>query len=109
MNRAPDYLPVLHEIESKYGSISRAPDAEVARVQKAAGIDVAPARRPSYERGRQWEAFLAELDTENLTSYEILKAARKDERLSDNHHITIGTIYHTLKKYGVKYKKMSEV
>jgi len=109
MNRASSYLPILHEIESKYGSISKAPESDVRRVQEAAGVVDEPDKRPMYERGQQWERFLTELETENLTSYEILMAARKDEELSKNHHITIGTVYHAMKKHGVKYKKMSEV
>ncbi|WP_024746606.1 hypothetical protein [Levilactobacillus namurensis] len=109
MNRAPNYLPILHEIEAKYGSISKAPESDVNRVQKAAGVVYEPNKKPLYERGRHWQAFFEGLDTTELTSYEILMAARKDENLSKNHHISIGTVYHVMKKYGIKYRKMSEV
>ncbi|PTM21528.1 hypothetical protein DA798_09545, partial [Lactobacillus sp. PFC-70] len=76
---------------------------------KAAGVTDEVSKRPMRERGDQWKQFLQELDTEEMTSYEILMAARKDERLSKNWHITIGAVYHAMKKYGIKYKKMSEV
>ncbi|MDT7015339.1 hypothetical protein [Levilactobacillus namurensis] len=105
----PKYLSVLHEVESKYGSISNAPPEEVDRVQKAAGVTNEVVKRPTRERGDQWKQFLRELDTEKMTSYEILMAARKDECLSKNWHISIGAVYHAMKKYGIKYKKMSEV
>lgn len=105
----PRYLSVLHEVESEYGSISNAPPEEVMRVQKAAGATDKVAKRPMRERGKQWKQFLQELDTEDMTSYEILMLARKDERLSKNWHITIGAVYHAMKKYGIKYKKMNEV
>ncbi len=109
MNRAPNYLPILHEVESKYGSISKAPETDVKRVQEAAGVIYERKKRPVYERTQHWRAFFDELDTTELTSYEILMAARKDENLSKNHHISIGTVYHVMKKYGIKYRKMSEV
>lgn len=105
----PKYLSVLHEVESKYGSISNAPPEEVMRVQKAAGVTNEVSKRPMRERGDQWKQFLQELNTEEMTSYEILMAARKDECLSKNWHISIGAVYHAMKKYGIKYKKMSEV
>ena len=104
VNRAPNYLPILHEVESKFGSITNAPPDEVVKVQKAAGIASGP-KRVTRERGQQWKRLLIELDTESLTAFEILMAARKDEYLSRNHHISIDAVYHALKKYGVKYKK----
>lgn len=111
MNRAPDYLPILHEVEAKYGSIANAPDSEVLRVQDAAGLKSNSHVRGTYERGRQWQRFFRELDTEALSSFEILRLAQKDERLSENNtrRITISTVYAKMKKYGVKYKKVSEV
>lgn len=105
----PKYLKTLQEVESKYGSISNAPPEEVDRVQKAAGVANEVVRRPTRERGDQWKQFLRELDTEKMTSYEILLAARKDEYLSRNYHISISAVYQAMKKYGIKYKKMSEV
>lgn len=113
MNRAPNYLPILHEVEAKYGSIANAPESEVLRVQEATGISVKRRsnKGKAYERGRQWQRFLRELDTENLTSFEILRLAQKDEELSANNtrRISVSTIYKQMKKYGVSYKKASEV
>lgn len=109
MNRAPSYLPILHEVEAKYGSISKAPESDVKRVQEAAGVVYERKKRPVYERTQHWRAFFERIDTTEMTSYDILMAARADRNLADEHRISISTIYHTMKKYGIKYKKMSEV
>ncbi|STX19333.1 Uncharacterised protein [Levilactobacillus brevis] len=110
MNRSPMYLPILHEIESKYGSISRAPESEVTRVQEAIGLEKSR-KRGSYERGRQWQRFFRELNTEELTSHEILLLAQKDSKLSENNTraINMATVHAQARKYEVKYKRTREM
>lgn len=104
----PKYLSVLHEVESKYGSISNAPPEEVARVQKATGFKKNTNVRGLYTRGRQWKRFLSETDTEKLTASQILRLAQKDEELSANNtrRIDISNLYTQMRKYDVKYKKI---
>ncbi|KRK94229.1 hypothetical protein FD25_GL000180 [Levilactobacillus acidifarinae DSM 19394] len=101
-------MPELHKVENDYGSISRAPQQVVARIQKiAAPIRYENGFKEPHRSKKMIDEALSKLDTSKMTLNEIQLALNADEKFTfgGRAFATRSSVYGFLNKRGLKRRE----
>lgn len=85
-NLMPKILPQIHQLESTYGSLSNAPQAEIDKLHQVVYKNHRKRKAPlnTRERGALVTKILASLDTAPMTIDEIVRFVNMNDQFTKN-------------------------